>query len=912
MKHCYLLFCALMGMLCATRATTYYSQGSLSPNSLLSWNTNRLGGGNIPGSFTTAGDEFIIQATHVLYTTGTWTIGSSSSTLRIEEGGVLHAAHPIQLTGTFQIQNGGTYYHDNRGAVTGAAGTSIFGGTESFAAGSKVEIRNWINNTTPLPSGITWGTLSINYSTSIGGNWNQDAALTNIQGNLLIKRTGIPGESFRLTNNASLTLNIAGDLELEQAILFIKEGNAGGTSSIVQVGGNILIGDGTLNLGTVDLKPNNELRFKGSLLILGAGSITAQNEEPMLVANGTNVQAFYSPLAVNASFKIAPGASMKLNSALNFGTARSLIVAGAFNAGSNPISLNSGTLAVPGGTLSSNATINMKDGVCQVCQGNGTFSFSTGWCATTGDTGVINFSTESIIFNKSLAAAMKVGDFGSKGKLFLTNGARISFTGPASGPAPNRGSFELAGNGTLSFDETSFAVGDAFYNGNGGLLIVGDVNGLTTSGGGGNIQVTGSRNYNNIGVNSYEYKSTRQQFTGNGLPSMISGTLRINNTNSLGVTLTNAVTILSGATLHMARGLLKTNSNSGLLTMNSNSNFVGGSSLAYIDGPLKKIGNQDFTFHVGKSGRYSPVLMIANNIGTTSDNYTVEYVPGDPTVVFGNVLFQFIEHISSVEHWVINGTNSRFRQLRFNITPYSGVTHFPTLVMAYFDGSGWLNMGTGTKTGNPNTGTMQVDATNYGAFAFGSTDAVQNAMIAALPIKVNAFTARRNGNAGVLDWEVSKDTDAEYFEVLASTDNRTFVPIAKVNAVNGQYKYQFTEPQLKKGTNYYRLKIVEKSGIYLYSRIVALFYSVQGLELISVAPTIVQQQTTVSVVTSDRSNIQLYVVDAQGKQLIAKQVSLVQGTNNIPLNTAMLGAGLYYVYAVSSEGKTNVLRFVKQ
>src|SRR5918996_721064 len=44
-------------------AATYYSQGSVAPNTLANWNTNRLGGGAAPASFVVAGDIFVIQGT---------------------------------------------------------------------------------------------------------------------------------------------------------------------------------------------------------------------------------------------------------------------------------------------------------------------------------------------------------------------------------------------------------------------------------------------------------------------------------------------------------------------------------------------------------------------------------------------------------------------------------------------------------------------------------------------------------------------------------------------------------------------------------------------------------------------------------------------------------------------------------
>ena len=268
-------------------ANTYYSTGSFAPNDLNSWKSNRSGNGMTPSSFTNNGDLFVIQAGDVMVTTASWTFGNVGSALEIESGGVLQADHQILFTGNFQLDNGSTYIHNNPFSVSSSAGASIFGGTEIFNAGSKVEIRDWVNNTTPLPS-ISWGSLVLNYERNLGGNWNQNAALTNVQGNLTVKRTGTTGQSFRLTGTNNLNLTIAGSLEIENGILIAKDNQSSGVS-VVQVNGDIIVIDGTLDLGTVNLKPDNELRFKGNFLVIGSGAVTSQSDNAMLVANGASM-----------------------------------------------------------------------------------------------------------------------------------------------------------------------------------------------------------------------------------------------------------------------------------------------------------------------------------------------------------------------------------------------------------------------------------------------------------------------------------------------------------------------------------------------------------------------------------------------------------------------------------------------
>lgn len=903
-----LLFSALIGFSLSVLATTYYSQGSLAPNSLLSWNANRGGGGTIPGSFILVGDQFVIQSGHSMVTTASWTVGNTGSSLIVESGGILQASFSILLTGNFQLASGALYYHSNNASVSSTPGASIFGGTEIFSPSSTIEIRNWINNITPLPSGISWGNLVINYDQSIGGNWNQQGSLTDIKGNLVIKRSGTGAQDFRLTSNTDLTLVIGGDLIVEQATLVIKDATTPGNFSVVQVNGGVTVNGGTLNIGTADFKPNNELRFKGGLIVVGSGSITSQSDEPFLVANGTVAQTFLTSSTINASFKVAKGAFLKLNSGINFGTGKPFIVAGSVVAGVYPINMNGGNLVVSGGIFSSSSKVDMKDGTCQVCQGNGTFNISTGWCAASGDTGVINFGSDTLFFNRSVASSLKIGSINSKGKFLLSNQGVVSFSGPVSGPSPNRGNIELIGNSTFGMDENSLVRGDAFYDANGGLLILGGSPGLTTAGLFGNFQITGSRNYNKTGINSYEFKSSSPQFTGNGFPLTVSGTLRVTNSHPQGLTLNAPVTILSGGKLELTIGKLKTNSTI-LLTMNRGTTLLGGSPTSYVDGPLRKIGETAFTFPIGKQERYSPVTMKPNGPVTPGDDYIVEYFPGNPQSVYGNNLAQLIDHISSVEYWVITGP-AIAHLVTFKIVPYSGVTDFPTLVGSYFDGIGWLNLFNGTATGTPSNGTLEVNANNFGPFTFGSTSEFTNAL-SSLPVSFLSFNARKSGTIAQLNWSISGELDAEYFEVQGSTDNQQFLPIGTVKALERKTDYIYSNIPLHPGVNYFRVKAVEKTGRTLLTKVAALVVANKGIEILRASPSIIHSQTSLQVSSSIATTASFLLTDVQGRVVYQTMATLTQGLTEVKANLSAMAPGIYYWHAISSDGRSNVVRVVK-
>ena len=170
--------------------TIYYSQSSSDPTVTTNWNTIRTGGGTSPANFTTNNQHFVIQNGHLITTNSVWAIsGGSGVLLKIENGGTLISNSSISITSTptFQIENGGTYIHNNNT-------NSIFGGIESFAPLSNIEIRNWVSTSTSMVTGISlpFGNLNINWSTNIG-DWQWSLPIGNVNlcaGNFTISSTG--------------------------------------------------------------------------------------------------------------------------------------------------------------------------------------------------------------------------------------------------------------------------------------------------------------------------------------------------------------------------------------------------------------------------------------------------------------------------------------------------------------------------------------------------------------------------------------------------------------------------------------------------------------------------------------------------------------------------------------------------
>ncbi len=92
-----------------------------------------------------------------------------------------------------------------------------------------------------------------------------------------------------------------------------------------------------------------------------------------------------------------------------------------------------------------------------------------------------------------------------------------------------------------------------------------------------------------------------------------------------------------------------------------------------------------------------------------------------------------------------------------------------------------------------------------------------------LPLTITTFNAALVTNNAHLAWTTAAELNAKAFEVERSTDDTNFKPIGQVAATNRSNgsSYIFIDKDLKKGTNCYRLKAIDKDGSFKYSKIVA-------------------------------------------------------------------------------------------
>ncbi len=286
------------------------------------------------------------------------------------------------------------------------------------------------------------------------------------------------------------------------------------------------------------------------------------------------------------------------------------------------------------------------------------------------------------------------------------------------------------------------------------------------------------------------------------------------------VTLNMPITIRTNITF-TAGNMVTTLAN--ILTMNDNSGATGGSNDSHVDGPMEKVGNDNFTFPLGDSASYHP-LSITGPSGNTS-RFRAEYFEADPGVSFDPTSRDgSLTRVSEVEYWQLDRTfGSSSVRVTLAWDTASAVTNLADLAVARWD-SGlmrWIDHGNGGTTGDTASGTIQTNGTvtTFSPFTLASTSNLDNP----LPIELLSFEARPNGQQVDLTWITATEINNDFFTIERSSNGLDFEPIEMIDGAGNSNKvlhYNTVDLQPLSGTSYYRLKQTDFNGTYAYSDIV--------------------------------------------------------------------------------------------
>jgi hypothetical protein len=367
-------------------------------------------------------------------------------------------------------------------------------------------------------------------------------------------------------------------------------------------------------------------------------------------------------------------------------------------------------------------------------------------------------------------------------------------------------------------------------------------------------------------------------------------------------------------------------SNTAVNAITSTSNYTE----SWVNGRLSRTGNvvgtpaaNFYLFPIGKTDSlYAPIKLA--KVNATTATWTAEYTyatPFDRT----NVFFPPIDHISEVEYWEVTsnnqfGTNDDAKiSLSWRGRSYVSATAAirDSLVVAqYINNLGfrWEVPGSWSFPGN----SVGADSLFGYVTSFAPTNNYEYterrftlgtfSRYNALPVKLLYFTAIADGNRVRLNWEAANEQEVFKYEIQKSLTTSNFTFLTSVNSRQmSQSAYVDFDNNPALGWNYYRLKIIDKSGSFTYSPIRPVKFT-KGQEEVKIFPVPATDVLNVLLPSSyvNSATMMLYGID--GKFI----ATLKPSVNNVKLNVKPLAGGTYVIRIIKANGESESYQFIKQ
>ena len=249
----------------------------------------------------------------------------------------------------------------------------------------------------------------------------------------------------------------------------------------------------------------------------------------------------------------------------------------------------------------------------------------------------------------------------------------------------------------------------------------------------------------------------------------------------------------------------------------------------------------------------------------------------------------------------------------------NGTTH--DMVLARYNDNGTLDNtfdGDGKVTtsidGKDNIYTMKVSGPRV--YVAGSNDqflvaAYQNNVFT-LPINLLSFTAAIQNTVTELKWQTTGQS-ISFFKIERSRDGKKFATIGNQSSLMNnsfQQNYSFRDKELLKGTNFYRLKIVETGGSFTYSKIIAV-RSNDNSTTTKIFPNPATDLILLQIPSSQKESIAIQIRDVNNNIIKSEIISSAGTTISTSINVALLQKGSYFL-SVKTTLQKQVMQFIKQ
>lgn len=916
-----------------TLASGSFAAGTASNINMTAGNWVNNGGTFSPGSgtvtFNSASDQALqgsassqtFNNVTIAKTSSTLAVGGSMTTLSLSgnmtlTSGTLNAGtlNAINMTSGNWTNNGGTFTPGNTTVTFNGTGAQAINGTAASQTFNSITVSKPSNTlsvagstaTLNLNSNMTLTSGTFDKGTAnniyVGGNWTNNGA-TFTYGSGTVHFNGAGEQNLNGSASTQSFSNVTVNKSANTLTL-------GGSTTTLTLDGNMTLTAGTFNGGastninmTAGNWTNNGGTFTPATSTVTFNGTGAQN------INGTAVTQTYNNITVNkSSGTLTVGgstATLNLNGNMlitsgtfDKGTANDINVGGnwtnnggSFTQGTGTVTFNgSGTQAINGTATSQsfyNVGVNKTGGTVSLSGSTTTLNIANNMTLTAGALG----GGTSTTFN------MTGGNWTSNGGTFSPGTSTVVINGGGAQAINGTAATQTFNNLRINKSDNSLSLGGSLTNVtlNGSL----ELQNGTLNDGGRTITINGIDGWNRTGgtfttTGKVVFGGSAMQYIQGNIPTTFYQ-LELNGTGGVTLGLSpEAPTVVSNA-LVLTNGALNTDSMN-ILRLLDNATSNGGSNTSYVNGPMVKVGDDDFVFPVGKNGEWRRLGVSSLTSPTTE--IRAEYFNNgysSLTPLIGDLMSVARDFYWNIDRTVTSDPVKL--ELFFENTP--GDWLCDELTIAHWKTDHWeeeysaLTPGSSCLQGNGGSVKTTGTVSTFSPFTLGGKG------IHSLPIELLSFNAKVNNNTVLTKWTTSVEIDNDYFTLERSADALNFSEVAKIRGAGNstqQIDYEWLDEQPLPGTSYYRLKQTDFDGQFSYSNIISV--KMKSESTYKLYPNPARNQVFVYV-SQPTAELIIRINDVTGREVFAETLTEASSqTVHIP-TSGILPSGMYFVRIIN-------------
>lgn len=219
-----------------------------------------------------------------------------------------------------------------------------------------------------------------------------------------------------------------------------------------------------------------------------------------------------------------------------------------------------------------------------------------------------------------------------------------------------------------------------------------------------------------------------------------------------------------------------------------------------------------------------------------------------------------------------------------------------------------------TTSQNPFQGNIDEIRVYNGALS-ASEIAAQYGVEQALPTKLNNFNASVNNQTALLKWSSSNEINTSHFDVEYSTNGKEFERVTTVKAKGNSSDLQHYDASHFIGNqplNFYRLKMIDKDGLFTYSNILKLENKATRNDFSFTAmPSIGNGKLNANLSSKKQEIVTLQVINLNGVIVYTEKLNVAKGTNSFLVDISNQPKGMYLLKVNSEQGFT-MQKIIKQ